>query len=755
MLTLKRWQTKPSRSRTLHRRCSSFPRSHKPSKRINPPRVLVPPEHQVSLPIPPTNLHSPFVGEAEASEAEAEAEAPEGEALPTSNPPQSLAGNLSRYVQNWSTITNNNFLLRILREGYKIQFLPNPTFPKSVISSPACPVKRKALSDQIKEYLLIGAISKVPPNDKQILSRVFTVKKANGRNRMILDLSLINTQIHKVSFKMETYEHIFEILQPNDYLGSIDLRDAFFTTGLHKDSKDFCCFEFESQRYQFEVLPFGMTSSPRIFSKILRPVITHLRSSGVRILSYLDDIFICASSYALLKEHIKICLDLLISLGYSPNYEKSSLNPSHELLHLGFLWNSSSMTVSVPTEKTRKTQNFASRLLSSSPTLRELSSFVGLLVSLRPAFSLAPLHYRQLQLQQCSLIKKGFDWDFKVSLNPDSVADITWWATCPSPLPSVSLRNFQSKLTLFTDSSKTGWGGVLSSGESVRGTWSSTESSYHINVLELKAIEFSLRSFIHLIANSSVSVMSDNITSVFYMNKIGGTHSKPLCLLTLDIWRLLSQHNISCKAFHIPGIDNSHADFYSRCSELNNDYSISTSAFSAVLSLISFKPTLDLFASRLTHKLESYVSYKFDPFSERTDAFSFPWPNEVYLFPPINLIGRCVQKIMEENVNNALIITPAWPGLVSLPTITSLLIEPPVLIDSIHLEGQPPTRHPFSMMAWPTSTNLQKRKEYAMKLLPISFEALQRQPFRLIADIGNNLARSLLKKGHKVAFLQI
>ena len=237
------------------------------------------------------------------------------------------SGNISRYLQNWTNITSNSFILNIIRDGYKIQFIDNPILPESVISNPKSSDKISALKVEIDKYLQSKAISKITKCPSQLLSRVFTVKKANGNNRMIIDLSLINKQIMDVHFKMDTHDTIKDILSPGDYMASIDLTDAFFSVPIHVDSKKYLCFELESQRYQFNVLPFGMKSSPRIFTKVLKPAINFLRDQGIKILAYLDDIFLCASSFHMLESQIHMTLKLLIDLGFHPNSQKSLILP--------------------------------------------------------------------------------------------------------------------------------------------------------------------------------------------------------------------------------------------------------------------------------------------------------------------------------------------------------------------------------------------------------------------------------------------
>ena len=80
-----------------------------------------------------TITSSPFV---QAIETEADltvTEAPaEAEPILTNSVSSWL---LSRYLSEWNKITLNNFILRIISEGYKIQFIENPIFPSQEFNS--------------------------------------------------------------------------------------------------------------------------------------------------------------------------------------------------------------------------------------------------------------------------------------------------------------------------------------------------------------------------------------------------------------------------------------------------------------------------------------------------------------------------------------------------------------------------------------------------------------------------------------------
>lgn len=669
--------------------------------------------------------------------------------LTEGNNSSATAGNIQRYIDNWGSITNNSFILRIVKDGYKIQFSTSPPLNSPIISNPS-QLKIDILRTQINRHLRSGAISKIPKSNDQYVSRVFTVKKSNNDDRMIIDLSLLNTFIHKVHFRMEDHSNIKSLLSSYDHMSSIDLSDAFFTIPLHNESKRYVVFEFQNIRYCYNVLPFGLTSSPRIFTKLLQVPMKHLRVQGINISSYLDDIFICNSDRNVLLQHVSTVVNTLSWLGFSINHKKSNLIPSQNLVHLGYIWDTPSMTLSVPEVKITKTKNLAKNLLNKIPTFREISSFLGLVVNHTNAFPHAPLYYRYLQFQFCQAIKEATSWDDCMPLCKDSLTNLHWWKNCPATLPPTSLLSTSPSISLSTDASNSGWGGYLSSGLTVAGSWSKEESIYHINFLELLAIKFCILSFKNQLKDRSIRILSDNITAVFYIKKIGGTHSLQMCELAMDIWKYLIEYNICINIVHIPGEQNTLADLQSRSLHDNNDYSLNTDIFKKLLLKIPFTPKVDLFASRLTNKTPIYVSWRFDPFAWKVNAFSFNWPNEIYLFPPINLISKSVQKFIDDEVEMGILITPDWPSLTVLPKILTLLFSDPVFIPTCYFEGQRPTRHAFNLMAWPISTLAAKTKAYLKRQQMPSWKAFP-LPHGLHTNfIGSNFVHMLKKKGLNV-----
>jgi hypothetical protein len=93
--------------------------------------------------------------------------------------------------------------------------------------------------------------------------------------------------------------------------------------------------------------------------------------------------------------------------------------------------------------------------------------------------------------------------------------------------------------------------------------------------------------------------------------------------------------------------------------------SLLLSGFVKSITDLSVTPTKDLFATTSNHKLQRFAALpgRNGVGAEVLDALSIPWTNEVpYLFPPVQLIPRVLQKLRTDAVREAVIVFPPWPS---------------------------------------------------------------------------------------------
>ena len=105
---------------------------------------------------------------------------------------------------------------------------------------------------------------------------------------------------------------------------------------------------------------------------------------------------------------------------------------------------------------------------------------------------------------------------------------------------------------------------------------------------------------------------TDNQTAIRYVNKLGGTHSRDLCMLSLQLHKSVMSNKIIITAEHLPGILNVEADKLSRLP--NRDWSeLSRNTFKHIHQETRLQPEIDLFVSRLNTQLPVFMSWKPDP----------------------------------------------------------------------------------------------------------------------------------------------
>ena len=83
---------------------------------------------------------------------------------------------------------------------------------------------------------------------------------------------------------------------------------------------------------------FGLSSAPYIFTKLLRPLVKHWRSQGIRAVIYLDDGFDVESTESLSQIHSNILRSDLAAAGFISNDDKSVWVLVQFIVWLGIVW---------------------------------------------------------------------------------------------------------------------------------------------------------------------------------------------------------------------------------------------------------------------------------------------------------------------------------------------------------------------------------------------------------------------------------
>ena len=214
-----------------------------------------------------------------------------------------------------------------------------------------------------------GAMRQIPKSQAKFVFRLFTVPKKSGGLRPAINLKPLNQFLHLQTFKMKGLSDLKVILEPNDFTITVDLSDAYMTLPIDEESRNYLCFQFQDQMFQFCVLPFGLNDAPRAFTKTLKHPVRILRSLGFKTLVCVDDIIPAASTRKRFIYQGQILIKTLENLGFVINMEKSNLAPSQMVLSLGFIVGSKKMSFSLPDSKIQSISLSAQILLNQPKVL--------------------------------------------------------------------------------------------------------------------------------------------------------------------------------------------------------------------------------------------------------------------------------------------------------------------------------------------------------------------------------------------------
>ena len=196
-----------------------------------------------------------------------------------------------------------------------------------------------------------GVIVPVENNEKRFISSVFFREKKDQSFRLILNLKKFNEYVTYRHFKMDNLKTALTMVRKNCFMASIDLNDAYYSVPVAASDQKYRMFQFEGKLYKFVCLPNGLTSAPRLFTKILKPVFAALHKEGNDIMGYLDDSILFGDTFKECKLSVMRTVSLFQELGFQVHPEKSCLIPKQEIEFLGFLINSKSMTVKLTESK--------------------------------------------------------------------------------------------------------------------------------------------------------------------------------------------------------------------------------------------------------------------------------------------------------------------------------------------------------------------------------------------------------------------
>ena len=337
-------------------------------------------------------------------------------------------GQIKFFLTQWEALTSDQTILRIVR-GDPIEFIgvpPSCSFcPQNSISKE----HETMIDEEISKLEAKSVIVKTSHESGEFISPIFSVPKKDNKVRLILNLKKFNEHVKSYHFKMDSIHTALSLMTEGCWMASLDLKDAYYSVSIDPTYQKFLKFSYKGTLFKYTVYPNGLSTCPRNFTKLLKPVLCFLRKKGHILVIFIDDILLIATSYEARANAIVETINVLTSLGFVLHVAKSVFIPTRKITFLGFELDSVPMKIRLTNEKISKIMLHISKLLHSERnTIRELAQVIGLLVSSFPAIRYGECHYRALEQDKTIALKtaKG-NFDSAMLLSSRSVEELTWW----------------------------------------------------------------------------------------------------------------------------------------------------------------------------------------------------------------------------------------------------------------------------------------------------------------------------------------
>ena len=405
-------------------------------------------------------------------------------------------------------------------------------------------------------------------------------KKRSQKIRVIHDLSWppgmsINEFINKYdyAFHFSTIDDAVQRCRQYDtpYMVKLDITDAYMHCIVRPEDRHLLGFTWEEngirEYWQYAVLPFGLSSSPKLFNhhaEALKYIMINRGASGDT-LHYLDDFWSVSDSESEAKKSLDIMCETITRAGMEIQQEKTS-GPSRIIEYLGIIIDTELWQLRISDVRLKEIKSALCEWTDKVVcTKRELLSLIGKLVFCAKVIR----DGRKFVARLIDLSKKVKHLHHKIKLNQQARGDIKWW------LRSMHSHNGTTMFpetwdntkchVCFCDASDLAAAGVYGNlwftvPFAEKEAWMALRP---IAWRELYAIVVCIATFGTLFAHGRVAMFTDNQAVMWCINN-GKSACPQLMALIRSLYYYTTYYEIDCRAFYINTHDNYVADRLSR-----------------------------------------------------------------------------------------------------------------------------------------------------------------------------------------------
>ena len=179
----------------------------------------------------------------------------------------------------------------------------------------------QAILPQVKEELdrmLEAGIIREVSEPTDWCSPTVVAWKKNGAIRLCTDLRVLNKFVKRPLLQLPTFEELCAQVHGATIFTKLDLQGGFQQIPITEESQKLLCFSTPHGRFCHTRLPFGISSAPEVFQKVMNDLLLGLKN----VVCYMDDCLVYGTD---LKSHnaaLEAVLSKLRDSGVRLNLEK-------------------------------------------------------------------------------------------------------------------------------------------------------------------------------------------------------------------------------------------------------------------------------------------------------------------------------------------------------------------------------------------------------------------------------------------------
>ncbi|KAM7306991.1 uncharacterized protein ISCGN_010627 [Ixodes scapularis] len=330
--------------------------------------------------------------------------------------------------------------LGTMKTTYKIALHPDAkpfkiTYPRRV-PIPILPKVRQ----EIQRMLDLGVIQQVE-HATEWCAPMVVAKKKDDSLRICVHYTELNNQVIRERVIMPTVEENLAKLAGARVFSKLDANAGYWQVPLAPESKELTTFITRVGRFQFQRLPFGISTAPEFFQKEMLRILEGIP----RQVCHMDDILVFGTDGQEHDRNLEQVLQCLRNAGVTLNKNKCQF-AKNKVKFLGHILDSTGITAD--SEKTAAVTN-----MPAPENLKELRSFLGMVNHLAKFLLMMAQKTRPLR----DLLHSDASWYWG---EPQESAFQQIKAEL-SMTPVLAYYNPQAQITLSSDASSYGLGSVL------------------------------------------------------------------------------------------------------------------------------------------------------------------------------------------------------------------------------------------------------------------------------------------------------